>query len=60
MLARRRQIQELLVAEGNRLRTARPVVRPRLAAHIAWLQDDLAAVDRELAELVRASPVWRE
>ena len=60
VLARRRQIQELLVAEQHRLRTARSVVRPRLAAHIAWLRDDLAAVDRELGERIRASPVWRE
>ena len=35
MLARRRQVSGILVAEKNRLGRATPEVRPRLEAHIS-------------------------
>lgn len=59
VLARRRQIPELLVAEHHRLRTARPVVRPRLEAQIALLRVDLTAVDGELAQQIEPRPIGR-
>ena len=60
VLARRRQVQGMLIAEGNRLGSALPVVRPRLERHIAFLGEELAEVEQELAQQIRASPVWRE
>ena len=33
---------------------------PRVERHITWLRDEREAVDRELQQLLRASPVWRE
>lgn len=60
LLARRRQLIEMLTAEKNRLHSALAQVRPRLQAHIAWLADELAALDQELDQAVKDSPLWRE
>src|ERR687885_165557 len=48
LLARRRQVLGMLIAERNRLGTARAPVRERLQAHIQWLQQELADLDDEL------------
>lgn len=61
ILARRRQLVEMIRAERNRLGTARSkTVRERILAHIAWLEKELANVDDDLASGIRQSPVWRE
>jgi transposase len=60
LLARRRQLIGMVVAEQQRLGTALPQVRPRIEAHITWLRQELAEVDAELHETIRQSPVWRE
>jgi transposase len=59
LLARRRQLLEMLTAERNRLGTAVPAVRRSLTAHIRWLERQLDDVDRDLDAAVKASPVWR-
>jgi transposase len=60
LLARRRQLVEMLTAEQNRLASARPAVRTSLRAHITWLERELRHTDRDLASAIRESPVWRE
>lgn len=60
VLARRRQVLAMLVAEQQRLGTALPAVRPRVEAHILWLRRELAELDAELQGRIRQSPVWRE
>ena len=35
-------------------------MRPRIQAHVAWLGQELEALDRDLGETLRQSPVWRE
>lgn len=59
LLARRRQLIEMLTAEKNRLHSALAPLRPRLQAHIAWLEAELADLDRALGQAVQASPLWR-
>jgi transposase len=59
LLARRRQVVGRLTAERQRLGTARPAVRERLRAHLRWLERELAALDDDLGQTLRASPVWR-
>jgi transposase len=59
LVTRRRQLVEMLTAERNRLGTAPERVRPHLREHVRWLEQALSAVDRDLAALIRASPVWR-
>ncbi|MGI6207780.1 MAG: IS110 family transposase [Anaerolineae bacterium] len=60
IVVRRRQLQEMLVAERNRLRLAGRAVRPGLEAHIQWLESELKDIDRRLSRMLRDSPLWRE
>ena len=60
LLARRRQVVGMLVAEKNRLGTALPTVHEDIRAHIAWLEERLAKLDGELKDTIRQSPLWRE
>lgn len=60
LIARRRQIVDMLTAEKNRLGVAHRRVRKDIQQTIAWLEKRLDHVDRDLAEAIKASPVWRE
>ncbi len=60
LLARRRQVLSMLIAERNRLGTTRASVRSRVQAHIRWLEQELADLDDELGRTIRQSPIWRE
>ncbi|HJW46518.1 MAG TPA: IS110 family transposase [Lysobacter sp.] len=60
VLARRRQLVGMLTMERNRLPMASAVVRKELKAHITWLIKRIKELDRDLAGMLRASPVWRE
>ena len=61
MAARRHQVMTMLVSEKNRLSAATTVaVRPRIEAHIAWLERELDELDEGLRQTLRQSPVWRE
>ncbi len=59
LLARRGQLIGMLTAEKNRLGTTSTTVRPRLQAHIRWLQEELASLDQDLGDAIRQSPLWR-
>ena len=60
LAARRHQVMTMLVSEKNRLGTAISAVRPRIEAHIAWLEQELNDLDEGLRQTLRRSPVWRE
>ena len=60
LTARRQQVMTMLVSEKNRLGAATSAVRPRIAAHITWLEQDLNDLDQGLRPMLRQSPVWRE
>ena len=60
LATRRYQVMTMLVSEKNRLGTATVAVRPRIEAHIAWLERDLDDLDKSLRQTLRQSPVWRE
>ena len=61
LLARRRQLVEMLVAEKNRLANHRDrAVVKDLNAHIAWLERRLKSSDDELQRVLKNSPAWRE
>lgn len=59
LVQRRRQVIDMITMEGNRRALATPAVRRRLAAHITWLERELADVERQLRDAIEASPVWR-
>ena len=60
LVARRHQVMTMLVSEKNRLGTAISAVRPRIEAHIAWLEQELKGLDEGLRQTLLRSPVWRE
>ena len=60
LVARRHQVVATLVSEKNRLRRAISAVRPRVEAHIAWLEQELEDLDQGLRQTLRQSPLWRE
>jgi transposase len=59
LLARRRQLLEMLTAEHNRLGHAVPTVARDLRQHIRWLERRLSDLDDDLDAHIHASPVWR-
>jgi transposase len=61
LIARRRQLVEMLGAEHNRRRLLRDRrLQRHLDAHIAWLEEALRRLDHDLTPLIRSTPVWRE
>ncbi|RME82515.1 MAG: IS110 family transposase [Caldilineae bacterium] len=60
LIARRQQLQDMLVAEKNRLSGAPKPIRKDIKAHIQWLQQRLRDTDNGLKETIKHSPVWRE
>jgi transposase len=61
LVARRRQIVEMLQAERQREKRATVKrLKKSIARLIAALEKELAELDRDIDDAVRASPVWRE
>jgi transposase len=60
LIARRRQLIEMLVAEENRLSNAPKVLHRQLRGHIDFLRKQLHRLDTELEQQLRNSPLWRE
>jgi transposase len=60
LVARRRQLVEMITSEGQRRRQTRdPRLQRRLEAHVAWLQKELSALETDLDDAVRGTPAWR-
>jgi transposase len=59
LVARRRQLLEMLTAERDRRHAAEPLMHERLDAHLRWLEEALAEIERELDGAVRGSAAWR-
>lgn len=60
LVARRRDLVEMLTAERNRFASAPKLLRKELTAHIRWLEARLTERDRDLDRMLRSSPLWRE
>ncbi|SMH62778.1 Transposase IS116/IS110/IS902 family protein [Azospirillum lipoferum] len=60
LVARRRQVVEMIGMEANRLRQARdPRVRRTIETTRKILEAQLAALDKDIDDTVRGSPVWQ-
>ena len=59
LLARRRQLVAMLVAEGQRCRAATPTLRAGIEAHIAWLTQERERIEDELQASIQDSPHLR-
>ena len=60
LLGRRQQLVTMLVAERNRRGAAGAAVRPRIEAHIAWLEQERSELEDELRQTLQRNLVWRE
>jgi transposase len=61
LVRRRKQLQENLISEQNRLRTVlHRRERQSLERHIAWIDAELKAIEKELRQCICESPIWRE
>lgn len=59
MLARRRQLVDMRVAEQNRWFMAQGAVRGNIEKHIEWLKQYIDDVDKDLGQFVQNSPAWQ-
>ena len=61
MMARRRQVIDMITAEKNRLDTCRVAkVRRDIQETVEWLKKRLRDIDKDIDGMVRQSPIWRE
>jgi transposase len=61
LVARRRQVVEMIVAEANRARLLESKwLKKRIERHRASLQKELTEIDAELDDAIRGTPIWRE
>jgi transposase len=61
LVARRRQLVEMIASEGQRRRQTRAArLHRRIDAHLSWLQKELSALETDLDDAIRSTPAWRE
>jgi len=60
LLARRKQLLEMLTAETNRLETAPVGVRPSLLEHVKWLKDQCKKLEREIEQFIQNYPEFKQ
>jgi transposase len=60
IMMRRRQVIAMLTAEKNRLHKADPAVKHRVQGHVAWLEQELEDINKELKQMVAENPEWQE
>ncbi len=60
LAARRRQLQQMITAETNRLTNAPEILQPLIKASIDWLKEQLADINDQIRKSIQDSPVWRE
>lgn len=59
LVTRRQQVAAMLVAEGNRLRSASTLVGPPIERHIAFLKEEIDTLNHDIAQVIEASPIWQ-
>lgn len=60
LIARRRQLREMLTMEENRLGQAAKPLTKSIAKHVTWLKRELKQTDDDLDDQIRQSDLWRE
>src|SRR5215207_4875710 len=58
ILARRRQLSAMSIAESNRTQMAPEAVARRIRAHVRWLEKEIERTDRDLDEAIKASSAF--
>jgi transposase len=60
LVTRRRQLVQIVTAEKNRMGTAAAAMRPRIQAHIDWMEQEITTIEAALTEAIDKSPAWQE
>lgn len=60
LLVRRKQVEEMLKAEQNRLRTTSPSLRSFVEQVIVCLREQKKRLDEQIQQFLQEQPVWQE
>ena len=60
LLGRRKQVEEMLKAEQNRLRTISPSLRGSVERMIAYLKEEKKTLDEQIQQFMGEQEVWQE
>jgi transposase len=58
--SRRRQLVSMIRSEQNRLSSAPKWTQKEIQTHLRWLRKALDKMDRDISDLIKGSPMWRE
>jgi transposase len=59
LVARRRQLQAMVIAEKNRRASAPKRLHAQIDEHLAWLRRAVADLDRDLGTTIKATMAWQ-
>jgi transposase len=59
ILARRRQLIEMLVSENNRLKMASKPLAKRIRAHVQWLEKEIERIDGDLDRAIEENAAFK-
>jgi transposase len=60
LLVRRKQLEEMLKAEQNRLRTISPSLRESMERSIAFLKDEKKRLEEQIEQFLKEQKAWQE
>ena len=60
LMARRRQVIDMIIMEKNRLHTSTKSMKQKIRTHIDWLKKELDDLDGQMDRMIRESQVWKE
>ena len=59
VVTRRSQLGEMIIAETNRATIVRDkTMKQRIQAHIDWLKQELANIDKDISQTIKKNPAW--
>ena len=59
LVTRRRQLVGMIIAESNRATITRDkTMKQRIHAHIDWLKQELAGIDKDISQMMKENPIW--
>ncbi len=59
LIQRRRQLIDTRTAESNRLGTVHPALRKNIEAHLKWLDEQIAELDRQIEQMIHDDPNFK-
>jgi len=60
LIARRRQMVEMLTAEKNRLKQATPEIGPQIEEHIDWMEAQQRRLEKQIKEVQQKHSLWKQ